>query len=66
MTDDGAPRLFSTHHSDLGHLTDNVSSQRGAGDVLQFTPADGRDEVQVVGLIQLVPQVLQNTEHGHR
>lgn len=62
---------LSTHRSagrtgaDLGDLTDDVRGQSGAGDVLQFTPADGRDEVQVVGLIQLVPQVLQwNTDRS--
>lgn len=48
-----------SNHGNLGDLADGVSSQSSAGDVLQFTSADGRDEVQVVGLVQLVPQILQ-------
>ena len=44
--------------ADLGYLGGGVCSQGSAGYVLQLTPGDGRDEVQVVGLMELVPQVL--------
>lgn len=51
------------NHGNLGDLADCVSSQSSAGDVLQFTSTDGGDEVQVVRLIQLVPQVLHTHTH---
>lgn len=49
----------------LGDLADGVSSQSGTGDILQFTSTDGRDEVQVVWLVQLVPQVLHTHTQMH-
>ncbi len=36
------------NHGNLGDLADSVSSQSSAGNVLQFTSADGGDEVQEV------------------
>ena len=53
------------NHGYLGDLGDSVSSQSGAGDVLQFTATDGGDEVQKVRLVQLVPQVLHTHTHTH-
>lgn len=44
--------------TDLRYLSDGVSGQGSTGNVLELAAGDGRDEVQVVGLIQLIPQVL--------